>query len=229
MIKLLVAKHGNAGEKKVAITFDDGPNPYATPQILDILKRENCKASFFFIGMWAEKYPEIVRRAISEGHTVGGHSYFHGGAPGKGRYGDFIRGNEALENITGSKVRFVRVPQFGYRRRHHGVPRVAELTRELKREIDSHELVVVDANIVPNDWLSIVPSKLILWQVLNRLKNGAIIDLHDGSEKESQLESRANRTLRVLPEMIRGIRTRGFEPVALGEMDLIFGNISVPF
>jgi peptidoglycan/xylan/chitin deacetylase (PgdA/CDA1 family) len=74
-----------------------------------------------------------------------------------------------------------------------------------------------------------VPSKLILWQVLNRLKNGAIIDLHDGSEKESQLESRANRTLRVLPEMIRGIRTRGFEPVALGEMDLIFGNISVPF
>jgi hypothetical protein len=61
----------------VALTFDDGPNPNTTPQILDILKKNNVKATFFVIGKNAERYPEIIKRIMDEGHLIGNHSYSH--------------------------------------------------------------------------------------------------------------------------------------------------------
>ncbi|TDE10279.1 polysaccharide deacetylase family protein [Dyadobacter psychrotolerans] len=66
------------GKKKaVALTFDDGPDPEFTPQILDILKEKKVKATFFVIGKKAEKYPELLRRIDEEGHTIANHSYSH--------------------------------------------------------------------------------------------------------------------------------------------------------
>lgn len=62
---------------KVALTFDDGPHPVHTPKILDILKRHNMKATFFVVGSNVRKYPELVRRAVAEGHTLGSHSEDH--------------------------------------------------------------------------------------------------------------------------------------------------------
>lgn len=65
-------------DKKVAyLTFDDGPNSSVTPKILDILKSENIKATFFVIGKKVEKYPEIVNRAYKEGHYIANHGYSH--------------------------------------------------------------------------------------------------------------------------------------------------------
>lgn len=63
--------------KSVALTFDDGPSPRWTPQILDILKANNVKATFFMLGQNARTYPSLVRRVVAEGHTVGNHSYSH--------------------------------------------------------------------------------------------------------------------------------------------------------
>ena len=91
--QLMVVNSGSKNEKKVALTFDDGPNPYATPKILDILKEHNCKATFFFIGRWVEKYPEIVLRARNEGHVIGGHTMYHGGDNRSLPYHEFIKGN----------------------------------------------------------------------------------------------------------------------------------------
>jgi peptidoglycan/xylan/chitin deacetylase (PgdA/CDA1 family) len=62
---------------KIALTFDDGPDPNITPQILDILKENNIKAAFFVSGKHADKYPEIIKRTVREGHTVGNHTYNH--------------------------------------------------------------------------------------------------------------------------------------------------------
>ena len=62
---------------KMALTFDDGPHPVYTPKILDILKENNIRATFFLIGENAEKHPEIVRRIIAEGHEIGNHTYSH--------------------------------------------------------------------------------------------------------------------------------------------------------
>ncbi|MEK7098427.1 MAG: polysaccharide deacetylase family protein [Patescibacteria group bacterium] len=227
MALLPIVQQGNASEKKVAITFDDGPNPYATPQILDILKQENCKASFFLVGRWAEKHPDIVLRTIAEGHLVGGHTYLHGGNDRSKSYSEFIKGNQAIETVTGSPIRYVRVPQFGYDRIDNGVPRITELVGNLKEKIDSHEMIVVGANLIPNDWNYSVLPEMIVSGVLDNLANGSIIDLHDSSEKEHEIKDRANRTVQVLGEIIRGIRAKGFEPVSLDEMNLVFTNVSV--
>jgi peptidoglycan/xylan/chitin deacetylase (PgdA/CDA1 family) len=201
--------------KIVALTFDDGPNPYATPQILDILKSENVKATFFLIGKWVEKYPELACRIASEGHAIGGHTFTHGGEDGKESWGDFKKGNDTIKEITGVDVRQVRVPQFGYNAIDmidgKKVTRIQELTEGLlANDIASGKLSVIDCSINPNDWNVLVPSLLIREYVLFRLHPGAIICLHDGSEKESELKSRANRTVRMLPDLIREIKKRGY-------------------
>ena len=68
---------GAGGEHQVAITFDDGPDPRWTPKILDILKAANVKATFFVVGVNAERYPALVRRIVNEGHEIGNHTYYH--------------------------------------------------------------------------------------------------------------------------------------------------------
>jgi peptidoglycan/xylan/chitin deacetylase (PgdA/CDA1 family) len=62
---------------KVALTFDDGPHPVYTPQILDLLKKNNIKATFFLVGVQAKTYPEIAQRLIAEGHEIGSHTQWH--------------------------------------------------------------------------------------------------------------------------------------------------------
>lgn len=64
-------------QKAIAITFDDGPNPIYTPQVMDILLAANAKATFFVVGEQVEKNPEIVKRAYAEGHEIGNHTYTH--------------------------------------------------------------------------------------------------------------------------------------------------------
>ena len=64
-------------DKKVAITFDDGPDPANTPRILDILKREQAPATFFLIGLEVQKFPWIAQRVYQEGHAIGNHAYSH--------------------------------------------------------------------------------------------------------------------------------------------------------
>ena len=63
--------------RRIALTFDDGPDPSTTPAILDILRGYNLKATFFVIGARAEQHPELIQRMVSEGHTLGNHTYYH--------------------------------------------------------------------------------------------------------------------------------------------------------
>jgi len=72
--------HISTKEKMIALTFDDGPSPTFTPQILDILKKNKVKGTFFMIAREAEKYPDIVRRLVSEGHEIANHTYNHTGS-----------------------------------------------------------------------------------------------------------------------------------------------------
>ncbi len=71
-----VARYG-ASPNKVAITFDDGPDPQWTPKILDVLKREHAPATFFLIGIQADKYGDVASRIYSEGHEIGNHTFTH--------------------------------------------------------------------------------------------------------------------------------------------------------
>ena len=73
----IIIKHGNEDEKVIALTFDDGPDEDFTPQVLDILKKYNVKATFFVVGEKVEWNPEIVKREYEEGHEIGNHTFTH--------------------------------------------------------------------------------------------------------------------------------------------------------
>ena len=90
-------------DKKIALTFDDGPHPVYTEQILDGLKKRNVKSTFFILGEQAELYPDIVKRMGKEGHLIGNHTYSHlqYSSSRELEFGqELVKTNEILKDIT---------------------------------------------------------------------------------------------------------------------------------
>jgi peptidoglycan/xylan/chitin deacetylase (PgdA/CDA1 family) len=113
---------------EVALTFDDGPNDAATPELLDILAGHGARATFFTMGDFARQQPELLRRVVAEGHLLGNHTMTHPklSVTGASRIrAELADCNALLEDITGEAIRFFR-PPFGARR-----PMVLRVAREL--------------------------------------------------------------------------------------------------
>lgn len=127
---------------ELALTFDDGPNPAWTPQLLDILARNGVKATFFLIGGFAEKQTSLTRSIAEAGHLIGNHSWTHPNlaltVASRVRE-ELTRTKQTLEQITGKPVRFFR-PPFGVRR-----PYVLRTARELG-------MTPVMWNAMTSDW-----------------------------------------------------------------------------
>jgi peptidoglycan/xylan/chitin deacetylase (PgdA/CDA1 family) len=221
--------HGERGTPTVALTFDDGPNPFFTEKFLETLKTEGCSASFFLIGRFAESYPDLVRKIFEDGHTIGGHTYTHGGDDDRQTYADFCKGNETLAQITGQPVKYLRVPGFGYSLPDNGGCRASELFGVLSAKILTRELMVVDQDgVILNDWdYNRVTPESIRVQVVQKCQNGSVIDLHDGSHKSHEMSFRPGKTLEALPRIIQDLRTRGFRMVNLDSLSLEFQEIVV--
>ena len=99
--------------KKVAITFDDGPHPYYTEQLLDGLKERGVVATFFVTGEHAELHPDVIERMAEEGHLIGNHTYSHIQLTKNNREAfkeELIKTNEILKEITGQEIQYVRPP-----------------------------------------------------------------------------------------------------------------------
>ncbi|MEN2414480.1 polysaccharide deacetylase family protein [Flavobacterium mesophilum] len=165
-------------EKKIALTFDDGPSIY-TLEILKLLKKYNAKATFFCIGKNIEAHPEILQKVIDEGHLVGNHSYSHS------TFFDFYtakqitqelqKTNKLLEKFTSKKINFFRPP--------YGVT-TPSIRRALK--ITGHK--VIGWNIRSLDG-GTTNQELILNRIKKRVSPGGIVLLHDtGSHSVSVLE-----------------------------------------
>lgn len=106
----------NGQTKYAAITFDDGPNTTYTPKLLDELKLRNVKCTFFVLGMYAEKHPEVVKRAYDEGHQIASHTYYHNQLPkltDQQIVDDVEKTRALLESITGQHDFMLRIP-YGY-------------------------------------------------------------------------------------------------------------------
>src|SRR5262249_21863453 len=107
-----LARYG-ASSKMIALSFDDGPDPKVTPQILDILKSGNVQATFFSIGLQAEKHPELIQRLYREGHEVGNHTWTHPNISIIGRQyleGELNLTEQFFESVLGVKPLFFRPP-----------------------------------------------------------------------------------------------------------------------
>jgi len=100
-------------EPTVYLSFDDGPHPQHTPPLLELLRAHGVKATFFLIGNEAEKYPELVRRIVAEGHTIGNHSMTHPRLPklsAREQLADIARADAVLERFNGRKRQLFRPP-----------------------------------------------------------------------------------------------------------------------
>ncbi|MBP2645535.1 MAG: polysaccharide deacetylase [Firmicutes bacterium] len=192
-------------KKVVALTFDDGPYPPYTGEILDILKENNVPATFFVVGRNAEKYPELLRRMAEEGHQVGNHSYSHMDLLKADRNTiaqEVDRTSAIIRNITGNLPVLVR-PPHGFRD-----PLVMEMMAQ-------RNLCVVEWSVASRDWTN--PGvQQIVEQTLAKTKNGAIILLHDGDG----IEQKASRqqTVAAVRLIIKGLKEKGYTFVTVGEI-----------
>lgn len=181
----------------VSITFDDGPNPDATPVILDVLRRENVKATFFVLGRHADRWPALVKRMADEGHQIGNHGYFHRKlhrrTPGYVR-DDLTRGVDAIERACGVRPRVFRAPH-GFRN-----PWVTPIARSLGERTIGWSLGV---------WDSARPgADEIVKRTLAGMRDGSILLLHDGDGYDASGDRM--QTAEALPRIIDGLRGRGF-------------------
>ena len=151
--------------KKIALTFDDGPHPRYTEQLLDGLKERNVVATFFVTGENAQNYPNIIRREQEEGHLIGNHTYSHIQLTSGNRETfreELVKTNEILENITGEKVSFVRPPYGSW-------------DKSFEKELNMFPVLW---NIDPLDWCS-HNAECIAAKVVEKAGDGDIILMHD--------------------------------------------------
>src|SRR5437868_1650236 len=198
---------GAGGPHQVALTFDDGPDPKWTPQILDILKTYDVKAAFFLVGANAEKYPALVRRIVDEGHEIGNHTYYH---PNLALcWPEHIRvelnaTQLLLETITGRSTTLFRPPYAA----DTSPSKISELTPLLIAQ-DLGYLVVLE-NIDPQDWAQ-PGADIILQRVKQQRRDGSIILLHDAGGDRRQ-------TVEALPRILDYLHTRGDSVVSLSTL-----------
>jgi peptidoglycan/xylan/chitin deacetylase (PgdA/CDA1 family) len=187
---------------RVSLTFDDGPNPDATPRILDALGEQGVKATFFILGAHAERWPELVRRVVAEGHQIGNHGYFHRKLHLKSPHyvkRDIELGKRAIERAGGATPRLFRAPH-GFRS-----PWVTWIAHSLGERTIGWSLGV---------WDSDRPGvRTIVDRTLEGAKAGSIILLHDGDGYNANGDRL--QTAEAVPEIIAGLRRRGLDFVTL--------------
>lgn len=185
------------GDKRVAFTFDDGPDPFVTPQILDILKNENINAIFFCVGSRAERYPELVKRIREEGHLLGNHGYSHIKLHNKGF--DFVKNEierseeilSPLSDINGKRL--FRTP--------HGFKnfRLIEFLRS-----KNYILIGWTRGIWDSDGSSV---EILLSRAEKYLEDGVIFLFHDGRD----VVGTGTNTVEFLKKFIPVVKSRGFQ------------------
>ena len=186
------------GENVVSLTFDDGPNPHATPEILDVLCREGVPATFFILGRHADRWPSLVRRIADEGHQLGNHGYWHRKLHRRGPAyvrDDLTRGTDAIAAASGgARPRHFRAPH-GFRS-----PWVTPIARSLGQRTVGWSLGV---------WDSARPgADEIVRRSVAGMHAGSILLLHDGDGYDPEGDRR--QTADALPLIIDGLRARGF-------------------
>ena len=186
--------------KELVLTFDDGPWPTTTPKILDALKRECVLATFFLIGRNVEAHPEIARRELAEGHSLGHHTFSH----------------PLLSRMTPAKAeaeidRGIAEDEFALYGRRSSVPSTPFFrfpgfasNAELLARLQDRHIVVFGADVWASDWLPMTPDQelQLLLSRIEKLGSGIVL-LHDTKAE----------TARMLPVFLRELKRRGFRVV----------------
>ncbi|MDD4495069.1 MAG: polysaccharide deacetylase family protein [Eubacteriales bacterium] len=182
--------------KDVAITFDCAWGAQDIPEILDVLEGENVKATFFIVGLWAEKYPETVKIISDAGHDIANHGYAHlrmGLLEESKIDEDISKCDRVLYSITNKKPDLFRPPYGDY-------------DNEVIETAESLKYFTIQWDVDSLDWKNTMSASDIIERVTGRCRNGSIILFHNDTK----------HTVNVLPEIIKSLKSQGFgfEPVS---------------
>lgn len=198
-----VINHGPKEEKAIALTFDDGPHPTYTNQILDILKEYDVKATFFVLGKFAEAYPDIIIRQWQEGHEIGNHTYSHVDAKRVSKkvlYNEYKKTQEIIENLINHQPRLFRPPYGSFDSQALDI-------------MEMHDSIIVlwSAHQDSKDW-SNPDVEEIVNTTLSNIRNGDIILFHDYVYYDE------SSTVEALKEIIPELKSRGYRFVTISEL-----------
>jgi peptidoglycan/xylan/chitin deacetylase (PgdA/CDA1 family) len=188
--------NGPRTRRVVALTFDDGPNPPYTSQVLDILKRKNVKATFFLIGQQVRGNAGLVRRELSEGHIVGNHTFTHADVSG-GNLGQLTSTTAAIKSVSGYTPCVFRPP--------YGATSPA-----LAAQAFSLGMNTINWDVDPTDWQQ-PGADAVYSRVVGATQPGSIVLMHDGGGPRGG-------TVAALPRIIDTLRSRGYSFATVPEL-----------
>lgn len=168
--------------KKIALTFDDGPHPYYTEQLLDGLQERGIVATFFVTGEHAKLHPDIIKRMQEEGHLIGNHTYSHTQLRSDNRETfreELMRTNEVLKEITGEDIIYVRPPYGSW-------------DKSFEQELN---MIPVLWTVDPLDWCSSDVS-CVVRSVTEKVEENDIVLMHD------YYDSTVTAALRIVDELL---------------------------
>lgn len=201
-LKQHVTYSGPRSLKKVALTFDDGPDAKYTPQIIDILKKENVSATFFVTGEHAAAHPEVMKLIVNSGFEIGNHSWDHSNLTtlDSQRLADEIdKTDEVIQRFTGKPSTLVR-PPYG------------ALSKEVVDYAEkAHQIICWSVDT--RDWEGISAEKIVE-NVKKEVKPGAIILQHSAGGKKGNLSN----TVAALPQLIHYLKEHGYQFATVSEL-----------
>ncbi|MGL4796652.1 MAG: polysaccharide deacetylase family protein [Paraclostridium sp.] len=200
----IVIKKGNENEKLIALTFDDGPDEDFSPQILDILKKYNAKATFFVVGQKVGWHPEIVKRAYEEGHEIGNHTFSHINVGKRSEYEiltEIEKTQTAIKDVIGKEPELFRPP---YR----------AISRSMFEIIKSKNMkVVLWSDLDARDWSN--PGVYnIVKTIQEKADSGSIVLLHD----YNTVRNNKSQTIQALETIIPEMQKQGYKFVTVSEI-----------
>ena len=182
----------------VAMTFDDGPHPTLTPKLLDLLAQKKIKATFFVLGENAQRHPEILKRAVAEGHEIGNHSWSHSHLaklPDESVRSELQRTDDVISQAIGAHPKLMR-PPYG------------ELTPKQRQWVNSefgYRIILWDVD--PLDWKEPGPS-VVAQRIIRDTKPGSIMLSHDIHAQ----------TIMAMPETFDVLLAKGFKFVTVSQL-----------
>lgn len=188
------------GERCIALTFDDGPDPRYTGALLDLLKEQQVHATFFVVAKKADQHPELIDRMLAEGHEVALHSYEHGNGLLKGyRYTklDFAK-CAAVMRRHGWPVRYFR-PPWG-----HSNLFTAHFAKQ-------HDWKLATWSVMAQDWKETATPQIIAQKLLKRVHSGSVVCLHDSGGAEGA----PARTIHALRHVLPIWKAQGYRFIGL--------------
>ena len=190
-----------ANEKVIALTFDDGPSPKNTAQILEILKKNNIKATFFMVGQMVKYFPQVAKQVAADGHVIGNHTWHHWyfQMDGATASSEIDRTADIIYKTTGEKTTLFR-PPGGF------------LNNGLAQYAKNEKYAVMMWSEQSGDAERRSPQvPMLVKNVLKQAKPGAIVLLHDGGGNRS-------KSVKALPEMIAGLKAQGYRFVTIPQL-----------